>query len=541
MSKSQGQHGRAVGGHRPLRRRRLPLVPLHLQGAVGRLPLLDEAIGEQVRLFLKPLWSTYYFYVLYARANEDALSGRGAPGGRARALVRGPGSERISTAGCSRAPRRPRSSSPSASTPTTRPPPGRAIAELLDELSNWYVRRSRRRFWDGDAAAFRTLRTCLLTLAKLLAPFCPFIADEIYDNLDGTLASVHLCDFPVGEALPAARRASSRRRWRSRARPCASASARARRRRSRSASRSRRRWSSPPARARGDRTARRDRARGAERQAACASCGAPRSLGSYEVKPNYPALGPLFGKDMPLVADAIAALDPARVAAAVRDGADAGRDRGRWPRPHAHRRGRVAQHAGARGLQRRARGHARGGARPRDRRRAAPRGPLARHRARGAERAAQTPASRWRTGSSSRSTGDPALLDAARSARATTSRARRSRSRFDLGDEMRRRRRLEHREQTEIDGLELEIALRRVDRLLGPAAPDSERRSPSRRSPPLGGGAHPNSYARAALQLGLELSTGRGQAPPPDLPPTTPGRAPARPRASSWGRRPRPS
>ena len=78
---------------------------------------------------------------------------------------------------------------------------GRAIAELVEELSNWYVRRSRRRFWDGDEDAFHTLRTCLLTVAKLLAPFCPFIADEIYDNLDGTLASVHLCDFPgVGSA-----------------------------------------------------------------------------------------------------------------------------------------------------------------------------------------------------------------------------------------------------------------------------------------------------------------------------------------------------
>ena len=73
---------------------------------------------------------------------------------------------------------------------------GRAIGTFIDELSNWYIRRSRRRFWDGDPAAFATLRTALVTLAKLLAPFCPFLADEIYDNLDGAEASVHLTDFP---------------------------------------------------------------------------------------------------------------------------------------------------------------------------------------------------------------------------------------------------------------------------------------------------------------------------------------------------------
>ena len=73
---------------------------------------------------------------------------------------------------------------------------GRAVAQLVDDLSNWYVRRSRRRFWDGDPGAFWTLRECLVTVSKLLAPLTPFIADEIYDNLDGTEPSVHLCDFP---------------------------------------------------------------------------------------------------------------------------------------------------------------------------------------------------------------------------------------------------------------------------------------------------------------------------------------------------------
>ena len=59
----------------------------------------------------------------------------------------------------------------------------RAIADYTDELSNWYVRLNRRRFWDGDLAALETLRFCLGETAKLLAPFTPFIAEEIYANL----------------------------------------------------------------------------------------------------------------------------------------------------------------------------------------------------------------------------------------------------------------------------------------------------------------------------------------------------------------------
>ncbi len=77
---------------------------------------------------------------------------------------------------------------------------GRAIAAFVDDLSNWYVRRSRRRFWEGDPVAFATLRECLVTTAQLLAPFTPFIADEIYDNLDGTEPSVHLTDWPTAGA-----------------------------------------------------------------------------------------------------------------------------------------------------------------------------------------------------------------------------------------------------------------------------------------------------------------------------------------------------
>ncbi|HXK33749.1 MAG TPA: DUF5915 domain-containing protein, partial [Dehalococcoidia bacterium] len=84
---------------------------------------------------------------------------------------------------------------------------------FVDDLSNWYVRRSRRRFWksesdDDKAAAYATLYECLTTLARLLAPFTPFLAEEMYQNLvvglwsgDGTPAqSVHLTDWPVSDA-----------------------------------------------------------------------------------------------------------------------------------------------------------------------------------------------------------------------------------------------------------------------------------------------------------------------------------------------------
>ncbi len=85
--------------------------------------------------------------------------------------------------------------------------PATAIAGFVDELSNWYVRRGRERFWGkgmaGDKeAAFATLYHVLVTLSKVCAPFIPFLAEEIYQNLvvnnvPGAPESVHLCDFPV--------------------------------------------------------------------------------------------------------------------------------------------------------------------------------------------------------------------------------------------------------------------------------------------------------------------------------------------------------
>jgi isoleucyl-tRNA synthetase len=86
---------------------------------------------------------------------------------------------------------------------------GRRMEEFVDNLSNWYVRRSRRRFWksgsDSDKiSAYNTLYTCLVSLAKLLAPFMPFLAEELYQNLVRSVIpdapeSVHLTDFPAAD------------------------------------------------------------------------------------------------------------------------------------------------------------------------------------------------------------------------------------------------------------------------------------------------------------------------------------------------------
>ncbi len=82
---------------------------------------------------------------------------------------------------------------------------GRLIDNFVnDDLSNWYVRLNRKRFWGKEMSsdkldAYNTLYTCLMTVAKLLAPFAPFFADQLYHDLGGQLASVHLEKFPMAD------------------------------------------------------------------------------------------------------------------------------------------------------------------------------------------------------------------------------------------------------------------------------------------------------------------------------------------------------
>ena len=96
---------------------------------------------------------------------------------------------------------------------------GRRLAAFVDDLSNWYVRRSRRRFWEGPgtpggAAAFATLYQCLETLTRLMAPIVPFLTDYVWGILRGPEdpESVHLTTWPVRGSRPGGP-ASSPRRW----------------------------------------------------------------------------------------------------------------------------------------------------------------------------------------------------------------------------------------------------------------------------------------------------------------------------------------
>jgi isoleucyl-tRNA synthetase len=160
---------------------------------------------EEVRRFFLPLWNTYAFFATYARLDGWTPEMAATVGGRtlldswilsrldalvaeARTALDGYDAQRAT----------------------------RAIEAFVEDLSNWYVRRNRRRFWKGELdddkrAAYATLYEVLTTLSRLLAPIVPHLADEIWNNLvvsvhTASPDSVHLVDFPsplAGRADPA--------------------------------------------------------------------------------------------------------------------------------------------------------------------------------------------------------------------------------------------------------------------------------------------------------------------------------------------------
>ncbi len=160
-----------------------------------------ENVESGMRELLMPLWTTYGFYVLYA--NIERFDERGAHP-EIPPLAERPALDRWAISRLQHVTERMRERIDAFDATTA----VRLAAEWVEDLSNWYIRLSRRRFWEGDVAALATLRECLLTTAKLLAPAVPFVAEEIYANLVGGAAgdfgaepeSVHLCDYPEPDA-----------------------------------------------------------------------------------------------------------------------------------------------------------------------------------------------------------------------------------------------------------------------------------------------------------------------------------------------------
>ncbi len=197
---------------------------------------------------------------------------------------------------------------------------GRLIAELIDDLSNWYVRRSRRRFWDADPAALQTLHACLRDVVLIMAPFTPFITERLWQDLfarSEEVDSVHLAAWPaVADDLIdpdlEARMALVRRLVELGRAARAESGMKIRQPLSRALVAAER-WPELDEQAR-TQIAEELNVLSLE---SLADAGA---VVEVSVKPNFRTLGKRFGKRTPVVAAAITAADPARLAAAVRLG-----------------------------------------------------------------------------------------------------------------------------------------------------------------------------------------------------------------------------
>ena len=152
-----------------------------------------EAINEVVRKTLLTYWNTVSFHALYAKASNFDLTQ--TPPLSERPLMDRWIISELNTLILE---------VDKALTEFDSQIAGRSLARFIDDLSNWYVRRSRRRFWDGEVAAMATLHECLVVLTQLLAPMVPFITEQVWQELVrpndlSTVISVHLSDFPVAD------------------------------------------------------------------------------------------------------------------------------------------------------------------------------------------------------------------------------------------------------------------------------------------------------------------------------------------------------
>ncbi len=160
----------------------------------------SKMLEETIRKFLLTLWNTYSFFALYAKVDRFVPRPAMAENAQREAFRE---MDRWIISELNRLVGEVTNSLDSYSVT----PAARRIEGFVDNLSNWYVRRNRRRFWKSESdadklAAYTTLYRCLTTLSQLLAPFVPFIAEELYQNLCRSAdpearESVHLTDFPV--------------------------------------------------------------------------------------------------------------------------------------------------------------------------------------------------------------------------------------------------------------------------------------------------------------------------------------------------------
>ncbi|AQZ70727.1 isoleucine--tRNA ligase [[Actinomadura] parvosata subsp. kistnae] len=270
-------------------------------------------LEEIVRKVLLTLWNTSSFFTLYANAESwspDKLA-EAAPAAQRPLLDRWALAELHRTV----------AEVTSALDEYDTQRAGRRLADFLDDLSNWYVRRSRRRFWQGSQDAFATLYECLETVLRLMAPITPFVTDYLWDVLRpaGAPSSVHLATWPeVREDLldPAlSDQMALVRRLVELGRSARASSGVKTRQPLRRALVGAHGWPSLP-----------DELRGLVAdelnvQALEDMSGFSADLVSYTIKPNFRALGKRFGSQTKLVAAAVTAADAARVARALRSGA----------------------------------------------------------------------------------------------------------------------------------------------------------------------------------------------------------------------------
>ena len=151
-----------------------------------------EAITDVVRKTLLTYWNTVSFFTLYAKASDFKLTGLSQTSSTMDRWILSELNHLIAKVD-------------EAYENYDSQTAGSLIGQFIDDLSNWYVRRSRRKFWDGESEALNTLYYCLKELTKLMAPMVPFITEHVWQEMIRNLEpsefeSVHLANFPVSDA-----------------------------------------------------------------------------------------------------------------------------------------------------------------------------------------------------------------------------------------------------------------------------------------------------------------------------------------------------